>query len=75
MPLIFDAWSWRYCMRSAKSGETDFTAIMNAYEMALLAMLRRSAVSCSLLMNEKEPAKRSIPPHPPRMLGGAIDAS
>ena len=37
-------------------------------------MLRSMATNCSLLMNEKPPAKRSIPPHPAFQLGGVTVA-
>ena len=54
------------------SGEIVSIASLKAKPSALFAVAFSIATSSAVLMNEKEPAKRSMPPHPARACGSWI---
>jgi len=54
------------------SGEMVSIASLKAKPSALLAVALSIATSSAVLMNEKDPAKRSMPPQPARACGNWI---
>ena len=54
------------------SGEIVSIASLKAKPSALFAVALSMATSSAVLMNEKLPAKRSMPPHPAREWGSWI---
>ena len=72
----FRFWLLTHCARarsldmvSAITGEMVSSASSKANPAAFWAIALPNATSWSLLMNEKDPAKASMPPQPARKLG------
>lgn len=60
-------------MTAPSMGLIASIAVLNATPTAFIAIARKSAINCSLLMNEKLPPKKSMPPHPAESRGGSKD--